>query len=433
MVHQLAIIRRKATLRSFCVNVIGCGFAGIECALFLADHGINVHVFDCATGTNRYRCDCHNCEIYGETEENKNFARDLLRKELKILGSTLAEKEDSLRSGEKYNSCVADKLLELGVERVKNHPKIEFFNICVSELNLEEINVIASGPHTSHGLLEFLKDLHGSMRLFETFSIFPIVQGIKEEEFFRRGDELYLPLSYQEYISLCNEIMSERNSLIKKGYPLKNDICLIEEMAKKEKDGLKNNIMRPIFIENISEKPYACIKLVRLARGYEIEGFASSFPPESQYKIINSIRGFENAVILQSGKAVENHYINAPFVINEFGQSVKYPNIFYAGNISGVYGHIESMASGLSVAYNVINLINNRQMLAFPKESAIGALNSKVISSTIVRNRPVIADYDIIKTEQIFESVEDKKKYLFENCEKSLNKFKEEIFNGKHI
>jgi methylenetetrahydrofolate--tRNA-(uracil-5-)-methyltransferase len=426
-------IRRKATLKNFCVNVIGCGFAGIECALFLADHGINVHVFDCATGTNRYRCDCHNCEIYGETEENKTFARDLLRKELKILGSRLAEKEDFLRDGEKYSSCVADKLLEYGVARVKNHPKIEFFNICVSELNLEEINIIASGPHTSHGLLSFLKDLHGSMRMFESFSIFPIVQGIDESEFYVRGDELYLPLSYQEYISLCNLILSERKCLIKKNYPVKNDLCLIEEMARKEKDGLKNNIMRPIFIENLEEKPYACLKLVRLARGFEIEGFSSSFPPESQYKIINSIRGLRNAVILQAGKAIENHYINAPFVINEFGQSIKHPNIFYAGNISGVYGHIESMASGLSVAYNVINLMQNREMKAFPKESAIGALNDKVISSTIIRNRPVIADYDIIKTTINFNSFEDKKKYLFENCEKSLNKFKEEIFNGKHV
>lgn len=426
-------IRRKATLKSHSVNIIGCGFAGIECALFLADHGVNVHIFDCNDSETKYRCDCQTCEIYGETEINQTFARDLLRKELKILGSTLAEKEDELRDKEKYSSCVADKLLEYGIERVKNHPKIEYFNICINELNLKEVNVIASGPHTTSGLISFLKDLHGSMRVFDSYCIFPIVQNIKEDEFYKHGEELYLPLSYNEYIALCNMIMAERNALIKKGYELKKEPCLVEEMTKKEKDGLKNNILRPIYIDGLDEKPYACIKVTPLKRGYEIDGFASDFPPESQYKIINSIRGFKNAVILQSGKSIENNYINAPFVINEFCQSNKYPNIFYAGNISGVYGHIESMASGLYVACNVINLIEGRQMACLPKESAIGSLIDKVVSSSVIKNRPVIADYDLIKTNEEFKSIEDKKKYLFENCEKNLNKFKEERFNGKHV
>ncbi len=424
------IIRRKGTIKNI-VNVIGCGFAGIECALFLADHGVNVHIFDCAS--DKYRCNCLNCELFGINEENEEYARELLRKELKSLGSTLVEKEDELRFKEKYSSCVADRLLEYGKDRVKNHPKIEFFELCVNELNLKEVNVVASGPHTRSGLISFLKDLHGSMRMFDSFGIYPLVQGIDEGKFFRRGDELFLPFTYEEYISLCNQILMERNALVEKGVVLSKELGLIEEKVREERDKLKNDIMRPIFIDSLEEKPYACLKLNILKRGYEIEGFASALPPESQYRIINSIKGLENAVILNAGKSIENSYINAPFVINRFCQSSKIENIFYAGNISGVFGHIESMASGLYVGYNVLNFLNGRRLAALPKESAIGALIEKVITTSVCKNRPIVASYDLIKTENEYKTLSGKKKYLFDNSEKVINKFKEECFNGKHV
>lgn len=428
---MIAIIKRRAKLKYSCVNVIGCGFAGIECALFLAEHGINVHLFDCKANT--YHCDCHNCEIYGSNEENELFARNLLRKEIKILGSSLIEKEEELLKKEKFSSCVADKLLTYGVERVKNHPRIEFFNLCVRDINLKEINVIASGPHTESGLFENLKALHGSMRLFDTYNIYPLVENITESEFVKKGDSLFLPMSYKEYITLCNAVLSERNALLSKGRALSKDVSLIEEMVTKDKDALKSNIMRPIFIEHLSEKPYACLKLNLTRRGYEIEGFASALPPECQYRIINSIKGLERAVILRTGKSIANNYINAPFVINNFSQSNKFSNIFYAGNISGVYGHIESMASGLYVGYNVLRFINGLELLPLPKETAIGALIDKVVTAGVMRNQPVIASYDIIKTQKDYKTIAGKSKYLLENCEIVLTKFKEDYLNGKHI
>lgn len=420
---MLATLRRKREIKTGFVNVIGCGFAGIECALFLAEHGVNVHVFDCKKSG--YRCNCPSCEVFGVDEENQAFARDLLRSELRILGSGLIEKEDELLQKDRMASCVADKLLSYGLEKVKNHPKIEYFQLCVTELNLKEINVIASGPHTDSKLFEYLKNLHGSMRLFDTYNLCPVVDNIKEEDFSIRNDELFMPLDYQSYISLCNRILNE----IVPGQKLGQ----LEELAKKEKDGLKNTVMRPVFIDGLEEKPYACIKLKKLRKGYEIEGFSSALPPESQYKIITSIKGLENAIILRSGKVIENHYINAPFVINHFSQSTKFENLFYAGNISGVFGHIESMASGLYVGYNLLNYIAGKGLKALPKASGMGSLIDKVICSGAIKNEPKVSSYDDIMTDRNFKTIKGKSKHLFEESEKNIKKFKEEVFGGKFI
>ncbi len=415
------------------VNVIGAGFAGIECALFLADHGINVHLFD--VKKNLYSCDCSDCEILGRAEDNQKFARDLLRQELKILGSHLVEKELELLYNEKCQGCIANKLLEYGNELVKKHKRIERFDICINELNLEDVNVVATGPHTQGSLFEWLKDKFGSMRFYDSYPVYPILSGVKEEECYKNDNDkfLYIPLDYNQYIELCNNIIKARNSTLEKGKKISNDLASIEEMVIKNKDYLKNNILRPVFLEGVKEKPYAVIKLKKVDRGYSLEGFASSMPAQEQYEIIASIKPLSDAVVLRTGKSNENTYINAPYMVNQNLQSLKNDNVFFAGNIAGVYGHEESMALGIYVGYNIVSMLNYREIIPLPKESCIGAMIAKIISQSSLKFDPIIANYDIIEIDKVYKTEKGRNAYLMERSIKALEKYKEAVKNGKHV
>ena len=413
------------------VNIIGAGFAGIECALFLADHGINVHIFDCG---NDYQCNCSYCEVSDGENEEQSLARDLLRAELHTLGSAIIEAEGKIKR-ETSGRCLARKLLTYGLERAKKHKKIEFFKLCVSDLNLEEVNVVATGPHTKGNLFEWLKNLYGSMRFHDNCCCYPILQGVDQKKVYTKdGDDknLYIPLDYQQYIALCNKIIKERNSLLKNGKEIEKNPQTIEFMVAKDKDCLKNNIMRPVYLSSLDKKPYAVIKLVSVADGYMLDGFCSLLPPQAQYEIINSIEGLEKCVILQTGKFFENSYINAPFMINSFGQSTKIENIFFAGSVAGVSGHIESMAMGLYVGYNVLSYFCHRKMVPISPQTAIGSMMKKLTQNTI-KFDPIEANYDIISMEKVYKTLKGKQDFLFKRSFSLIEKYKEECFNGKHV
>ena len=187
--------------RSF-VNVIGCGFAGCECALSLAEKGVKVHVFDDRDITHRPN------EEAVEFASKKQFAEKLLKQELSFLGSNIIKIEKELASQEIYDSQI---LLEKARERVKNHPNIRFFNITVKELNFDEINVVATGPQTNKDFFEHLVQTFGSRKCFDCFPVFAMVENVQEKFFCHKGENLYLPLSYQEYIDFVNTIVLKLN------------------------------------------------------------------------------------------------------------------------------------------------------------------------------------------------------------------------------
>lgn len=377
------------------VNIIGAGFAGIECALALAKQGIRVHIFNKSNGD--YQCDCYN--------HIKNFA---LRKEARILDSELLDK---LEQFEKLSPslCPAGKTITYGIEKLKENRLIDYFDLNIYEINTKEINIIASGHRTEGKLFEWLKDELGSMRCFNTYPVYMSVEDVNEDKCIRKDGDLYIPLNYDEYISLCNEIIHQRNVNQCK------QCCqeCIEEVVIKNKDALKNYCMKVIYLD--IEKPYAVLKL---KNGKVLEGFCSSLPFKSQVEIIRKIKGLENAILVREGKATSNCYLNAPMVINEFGQSLKRENLFFAGNISGIFGHVEGMISGLYIAHNVLSYIKGKKFTTFPKNTCFGGVIEQLMTQNANKFTPIRGKCDIM----------EKDKYDLER----LKKYKEEV-NGKSI
>ena len=377
------------------VNIIGAGFAGIECALFLARHGIRVHIFNKIQGS--YLCDCYN--------HIKNFT---LREEARALSSSLIDKLEEFENIAPAK-CPAGRTLEYGLKQLKENNFIDYFDLNVYEINTKEINIIASGQRTDGKLFEWLQSELGSMRCFNTYPIYMSVDGVNEEKCIRKGNDLYIPLNYEEYITLCNAIIHQRNENPCKE---KKYEC-IEEIVVKNKDALRNHCMKPIFLG--IEKPYA---VINLKKGKILEGFCSSLPFSSQVEIIKKIKGLENAILLREGKATKNCYLNAPMVINKYGQSLKRENIFFAGNISGIFGHVEGMISGLYVARNVLSYIKGKRFTSFPENTCFGGLIKELMTQNANKFTPIRSRCDII--EKYKEGI------------LSLKKYEEEI-NGKFI
>lgn len=400
------------------VNVIGAGFAGIECAYFLARRGVRVHVFNSASSV--YKCDELTCDHHV-----KNSAwRERLKDEVKILGSQLVDENERLRAESEF--CPAAKVIEFGLQKLKNHPNVDFFDICIDEINPKEVNVIATGPRTEGGLYEWLREQFGSIRCFNQYPVYPLLTGVKEELCKRRRfDEdkhLYIPLTYDEYITFCNCVITERNMYAQLvGFqPCDIDADCVERLVEKNKDGLRSAFMQPVLLEGQEEKPYAVLKLNKCKHGYNVDGFCSNLPIDYQVRILRSLPALAESDILRAAKPTPNVYINAPMVINHYGQAEKMDNLFFAGNISGIFGHLEGIYSGLYVAHNVYNYIKGRRMQEIPDESCIGIIMKKLMTQNVVKFMPILGNYDIIDLTETEESRNKLKKY-------------EEDFNGRDV
>ncbi len=409
------------------VNVIGCGFAGCECALSLADKGVHVHVFDDRD------LRLLNYEEKGvEFSQKKEFAKELLHEEICFLNGKLCQiKKEFLDKGIDLSP---QEVLEEGRKRVKKHPNIQYFEMTVKELNFEEINVVATGPKTNSALFDWLINVFGARKCFDCFPIFPLVSQIDKSKFYEKDGNLFLPLSYKEYLDLINFIVLKLNFeiLINGETP---QLGTIEYLVSKEKDGLKNAWMTPIFIDNC-EKPYAVLKLEKNGSGYTINGFASKLSVEAQIAILHSLKGMENCIILQKGEASQNCYINAPYMINEFCQSIKNENLFFAGNIAGVFGKTESVANGLYVANNVYSKLQGKYFVQLPENTCIGQMMQKIIKTNNLnysKFEPIFADYDIIDLQKKLKTQKEIDNFLKFRSKMLLEKYKEELKNGKFI
>lgn len=410
------------------VNVLGCGFAGIECALFLASHGINVHIF--CDKQQFYKCDCLTCENLAKTTKNKNHARDLLREELKILNSALIEEECKFtKNGMIECGCVASRLLEYGRNLIKNHAKIKVFELNVKELDTEEQNVVATGTHTSKELFDWLKNCFGSMKMIDDCYENPIVSNIDKSLLYKKegdqSEDLFYPLSYQEYVDLCNEIVKAHNDYLdlSKSKKLDSGEFTIEKLIGKGKDALKNHALRECKLVGLQERPYAVLRFKKHELGYELCGLASQLPFIFQDKIIFALKPCKNAKLVKESRVISSCFINSPYIINQYCQSVKFPTLFFAGSIIGLDGHLEAMASGLVTAMNLLTQLKGKKFVDLPKESMIYNLIQKLLTNNAIKFSPILANYDIIEEKLCREE-------LISRSKQALAKFMED-FNGK--
>ena len=410
------------------VNVIGAGLAGCECAWILAQNNIKVKLYEMKPNK---KSEAHISDNFAELvcsnslkSESLTNACGLLKKEMQILDSLFVEAAYNSRV-EAGQALAVDrvKFSEYITNKIKENKNIEIIYEEVEDVEkLDGITVIATGPLTSTPLFESIGKLIGEKELYFYDAEAPIIEAdsIDMNIAYRmdrygevgKGDYLNLPMTKEEYLDFYNELLNAETAprhdfdklILFEG-------CMpVEEMAKRGEKTLVFGPLKPVGLENpkVNEKPYAVVQLRSENKDntmYNMVGFQTSLKFGEQKRIFSMIPGLQNAVFERYGVMHKNRYINSSKILdNKFSMKGK-NNIYFAGQISGVEGYVESAASGLMVAYNIISRKNNKN-IEFPDTTMLGSL-AKYISTENKNFQPMNANFGIIKP--LEKKIKDKK------------------------
>ena len=410
------------------VNVIGAGLAGCECAWILAQNNIKVKLYEMKPNK---KSEAHISDNFAELvcsnslkSESLTNACGLLKKEMQILDSLFVEAAYSSRV-EAGQALAVDrvKFSEYITNKIKENKNIEIIYEEVEDVEkLDGITVIATGPLTSTPLFESIGKLIGEKELYFYDAEAPIIEADSIDMNIAyimdrygevgKGDYLNLPMTKEEYLNFYNELLNAETAprhdfdklILFEG-------CMpVEEMAKRGEKTLVFGPLKPVGLENpkVNEKPYAVVQLRSENKDntmYNMVGFQTSLKFGEQKRVFSMIPGLQNAVFERYGVMHKNRYINSSKILdNKFCMKEK-NNIYFAGQISGVEGYVESAASGLMVAYNIISRENNKN-IEFPDTTMLGSL-AKYISTENKNFQPMNANFGIIKP--LEKKIKDKK------------------------
>jgi methylenetetrahydrofolate--tRNA-(uracil-5-)-methyltransferase len=400
------------------INLIGGGLAGVEAAWQAAERGARVRLYEMrpVMQTPAHRTDklaeivCSNSL---KTDE-PGSAPYLLKEELRRGDSLVLEVAEKTRvpAGAAL-SVDREKFAEMITERIQAHPNIEIVREEVTAIPPDEITVIATGPLTSDALTREIMRLTGDDQLYFYDAIAPIVAAdsinmsiaFKAARYGKGGDDyINCPMSPDEYAVFYDALINARS------VPLKRfedthwfESCLpIEEAARRGVDTLRYGPMKPRGLPDpkTGREPWACVQLRQenlMADAYGLVGFQNHLRYGEQERVLKLIPGLENAEFLQFGQIHRNTFINSPKILNEDLSTRTNPRLFFAGQITGVEGYVESVATGWLAGINAVRVLRDLPMLTAPQTSAIGAL-CRYVSNVETKNfQPVNITFGLLE------------------------------------
>ena len=403
---------------SNCVNVIGGGLAGVEAAWQAAELGAAVRLFEMrpVVSTPAHRTDklaeivCSNSL---KTDE-PGSAPYLLKEELRRGGSMVLEVAEATRvpAGAAL-SVDRIKFAEMITERVEAHPNIEIVREEVTTIPADGVSIIATGPLTSDAFTKEIMRLTGDDQLYFYDAIAPIIAAdsidmsvaFKAARYGKGGDDyINCPMNRDEYAVFFDALTQA------KAVPLKRfedthwfESCLpIEEAARRGVDTLRFGPMKPkgLYDPRTGYEPYACVQLRQenlMADAYGMVGFQNHLRYGEQERVLKLIPGLQNAEFLQFGQIHRNTFINSPKILNEDLSTRTNPGLFFAGQITGVEGYVESVSTGWLAGINAVRVARDLPMLTAPQTSAIGAL-CRYVSNVETKNfQPVNITFGLLE------------------------------------
>jgi methylenetetrahydrofolate--tRNA-(uracil-5-)-methyltransferase len=429
------------------IRVIGGGLAGPEAALTIARLGQEVDLYEMRPVRTT---PAHQTADFGELvcsnslkSESPNTAPWLLKQEMRRAGSPLLACAD--RSTVPAGHALAVDRVEFSRlinEAIQAEPLIRVHREEVTRLDPEDdITVIASGPLTSSGLSSEIGRITGSEHLAFYDSISPIVEAdsidMQRVYFAARWDKgtadyINCPMSKEEYDRFYDALVSAEQVQEKEWEKLDYfEGCLpIEEIARRGRDTLRFGPMKPVGLRDprTGKTPWAVVQLrcenLR-ADSYNLVGFQNHLKYGEQARILRLIPGLENAKFLRYGQIHRNTYINAPRVLSEMLNLRDYPNVYFAGQISGVEGYTESIATGMLAGIYAAARAAGRQPARVPRETALGSLVHYITHAEGKRFDPANITFDLLVPldEETRRRIRDKKERHRIQCERSLAAF----------
>jgi methylenetetrahydrofolate--tRNA-(uracil-5-)-methyltransferase len=392
------------------VIVIGAGLAGSEAAWQLAKRGVRVILYEMRP---QKLTPAHKTGFFAELvcsnslrSKDLTNAVGLLKEELRRLGSIIMESADINQIlGGKALVVDRERFAKYITEKLQNHPNIRLVCEEMTEIPTDRVVIVATGPLTSDPLAMSLAKLISEPFLHFYDAISPIVyaESIDWEKVFvadRYGEEegayVNCPLTKEEYERFVQELLSaEKVPLHPFEEPKYFEGCLpIEVMAERGIDTLRYGPMKPkgLIDPRTGKEPYAVVQLrpENAERTlYNMVGFQTKLKYHEQERVFRLIPGLEKAEFARYGSIHRNTFVNAPKVLTPYLQLKNYPNVFLAGQITGVEGYVESTAMGLVAGINAYRLIKGKDLVIPPPETAIGSLVHYLQSSNPKHFQPM--------------------------------------------
>lgn len=392
------------------VTVIGGGLAGTEAAWQAASRGIKVRLYEMRPARPTA---AHRSANLGEIVCSNSLKSDepgtapyLLKEELRRAGSLLISvaHETAVPAGAAL-AVDREKFAEEVTRRVLAHPNIEVVREEAQAIPEAGPVIIATGPLTSPALSEYISRLTGAAQLYFYDAISPVVEAetIDHDIAFRAArydkggaDYLNCPMSEPEYNRFYDELVAaESVPLHEFEQTMYFEGCLpIEEIARRGRDTLRYGPMKPVGLRDprTGQLPFAVVQLRQenlLADSYNLVGFQNHLKFGEQKKVLRLIPGLEQAEFVRFGQIHRNTFICAPRVLTETLQMRERPRILFAGQISGVEGYIEAMATGLMAGVHAAELARGRAPQAPPRRTAMGSLTNYLTNADAKNFQPM--------------------------------------------
>ncbi|MPQ25858.1 FADH(2)-oxidizing methylenetetrahydrofolate--tRNA-(uracil(54)-C(5))-methyltransferase TrmFO [Bacillus paralicheniformis] len=399
------------------VNVIGAGLAGSEAAWQLAKRGINVRLYEMRPVK---QTPAHHTDKFAELVCSNSLransltnAVGVLKEEMRVLDSAIisAADECSVPAG---GALAVDRheFAANVTEKVKNHPNVTVLNEEVTDIP-EGPTIIATGPLTSEALSAKLRELTGEDYLYFYDAAAPIVEKdsldmdkVYLKSRYDKGEAAYLncPMTEEEFDRFYDALVSAETVPLKE---FEKEIffegCMpIEVMAKRGKKTMLFGPMKPVGLEDpkTGKRPYAVVQLRQDdAAGtlYNIVGFQTHLKWGDQKEVLRLIPGLEQAEIVRYGVMHRNTFINSPSLLKATYQFKKRDDLFFAGQMTGVEGYVESAASGLVAGINAARLIQGKEPVTFSNETAIGSMAHYITETNKKNFQPMNANFGLFK------------------------------------
>lgn len=428
-------------------KVIGAGLAGCEAAWQLANSGIEVTLYEMKpkkyTPAHHYsgfaELVCSNSLKASRLES----AAGLLKAEMEILGSVTVSsaKENAVEAGgalavdrEKFSDSVTAK--------IKNHPLIK---IVEEELTVipDGSVIIATGPLTSDALAESISKICGNgLSFFDAAAPIVTYESLdKQLVFFAsrygRGDADYIncPMNKEEYTEFYNALIAAESAELKEfdkeNFRVYEGCMPIEVLAKRGEDTMRFGPLKPVGLTDprTGKRPYAVVQLRKENKEgtlYNLVGFQTNLKFAEQKRVFSKITGLQNAEFMRYGVMHRNTFINSPKLLNSHFQMLENENIYFAGQITGVEGYMESAASGIIAGISLARKLNGLEQINLPVDTMTGALSAYISDSYNSENfQPMGANMGILP--ELGVRIKDKKEKYGAYAERALNSLKSEL------
>ncbi|AVI40903.1 FADH(2)-oxidizing methylenetetrahydrofolate--tRNA-(uracil(54)-C(5))-methyltransferase TrmFO [Bacillus pumilus] len=399
------------------VNVIGAGLAGSEAAWQIAKRGIKVNLYEMRPVK---QTPAHHTDKFAELVCSNSLRANALTNAVGVLKEEMRHLDSAIIAAADESSVPAGGALAVDrhefaanvTDRVKNHPNVTVFQEEVQSIP-EGPTIIATGPLTSEALSKELKSLTGEEYLYFYDAAAPILEKdsidmdkVYLKSRYDKGEAAYLncPMTEEEFDRFYEALISAKTVPLKE---FEKEIffegCMpIEVMAKRGKKTMLFGPMKPVGLEDpkTGKRPYAVVQLRQDdAAGtlYNIVGFQTHLKWGDQKEVFRLIPGLEEAEIVRYGVMHRNTFINSPSLLKPTYQFKNREDLFFAGQMTGVEGYVESAASGLVAGINAARFVKGEELVTLPEETAIGSMAYYITSTNKKSFQPMNANFGLLK------------------------------------